>query len=280
MGEAINFESSWLFVLKCLKEYWAECPFLIYFIIGLIWTGIRKNEKEARVFWYYTITLGLTIYNPLVIHFVVPRFMGAELYYRFFWVLPVTIGVAYYFTGWVAACRKNWLKCLVTAGLLALIVTTSSVNGNIVYNVRLPENIYKVPDQVLYACDIIHRDYDGEGDPKAVFTDEYEIYVRQYDPSIRLTIDRNTRLYYNGYSVVGEVTENTAYKRRKRILDVINSAEEVSVKKFRKAMTKTKTNYLVIPEWYSCHDYLLKAGLEVVDQTAGIVVYRFDSEDG
>ena len=36
MGEAINFESSWLFVLKCLKEYWAECPFLIYFIIGLI----------------------------------------------------------------------------------------------------------------------------------------------------------------------------------------------------------------------------------------------------
>lgn len=278
MSEAINFESSWLFVAKCLKEYWAGCPFLLYFFIGLIWTGIRKKEKESRVFWFYTIFLGLTIYNPLIIHFVVPRFMEAELYYRFFWVLPVTVGVAYFFTVWVADCGKSWKKCLVCVGLLVLIVTTSSVNGNVVYNLHLPENLYKVPDQVLYACDIIHRDYDGEGEPRAVFTDEYEIYVRQYDPSIQLTIDRNTRLYYNGYTVVGEITENNRYKRRKRILDVINSAEKVSVKKFRKAMTKTKTNYLVIPEWYSCHDYLLDAGLEVVDQTGGIVVYRFEPE--
>lgn len=278
MSEALNFESSWLFVIKCLKEYWAACPFLLYFFLGLIFTGIRKREKETRIFWLYTIVLGLTIYNPLVIHFAVPRFMGAELYYRFFWVLPVTVGTAYFFALLVENCPGNWRKWLVTVGLLVLIVTTSSVNGNVVYNVRLPENFYKVPDQVLYACDIIHRDYKGEGDPQAVFSDEYEIYVRQYDPSIRLTIDRNTRLYYNGSAVVGEIKENNRYKRRKRILDVINSAEEVSVKKFRKAMRKTKTNYLVIPEWYSCHDYLLEAGLEVVDQTAGIIVYRFDLE--
>lgn len=279
MDQALNFENSWLFVLKCLKEYWAGCPFLLYFFIGLIWVTLRKREREARIFWLYVIVLGLTIYNPLVIHFVVPKFMDAELYYRFFWVLPVAVGTAYLFTCLVAECPKNWLKGLAAAGLLALIVATSSVNGNVVYNVRLPENLYKVPDQVLYACDIIHRDYDGEGEPRAVFTDEYEIYVRQYDPSIRLTIDRNTRLYYNGYSVVGEVKENNRYLRRKRILDVINSAGEVSVKKFQKAMRKTKTNYLVIPEWYSCHAYLLEAGLEVVDQTAGIVVYRFPLEE-
>lgn len=279
MSAAIGFESSWLFVLKCLDEYWAGCPFLIYFFVGLIWTYVCKKGKEARVFWYYTIVLGLTVYNPLIIHYVVPRLVDAELYYRFFWILPVTIGVAYFFTLGVAECKKNWMKWVVTAVLMAVIVTTSSVNGNIIYNVHLPENLYKVPDAVLYACDIIHRDYDGEGDPKVIFTDEYEIYVRQYDPSIRLTIDRNTRLYYNGSSVVGEVKENNAYKRRKRILDVLNSAEEVSVKKFRKAMKKTKTNYLVVPEWYSCHDYLLEAGLTVVDQTGGIIVYRFELEE-
>lgn len=279
MGAAIEFENSWLFVLKCLKEYWAECPFLIYFFVGLIWTYGWKKGKEARIFWYAVWVLGFSVYNPLIIHFVVPRFLDAEIYYRFFWLLPVTLGTACYAVLAVAECRKKWMKCAAAAVILGLIVTTSSVNGNIVYNVRLPENLYKVPDAVLYACDIIHRDYEGEGDPKAVFTDEYEIYVRQYDPSIRLTIGRDTRLYYNGSSVVGEVKETNAYKRRKRILDVLNSAEEVSVKKFRKALRKTKTNYLVVPEWYSCHEYLLEAGLTVVDQTGGIIVYRFELEE-
>lgn len=279
MSAAIGFENSWLFVLKCLKEYWADCPFLLYFFAGLIWTYGWKKGKEDRIFWYAVWVLGLTVYNPLLIHLIVPRFLDAEIYYRFFWLLPVTIGVAYYAALMVAECGKTWKKCAAAAVFMALIVTTSSVNGNIVYNVRLPENLYKVPDAVLYACDLIHRDYEGEGEPKAVFTDEYEIYVRQYDPSIRLTIDRNTRLYYNGSSVVGEVKETKAYKRRKRILDVLNSAEEVPVKKFRKALQKTKTNYLVVPEWYSCHAYLLEAGLTVVDQTGGIIVYRFDLEE-
>lgn len=279
MSEAISFESSWLFVLKCLDEYWAGCPFLIYFAAGLVWIYVFKKKTAAKVFWYYTIFLGLTIYNPLVIHFVVPKFLDAELYYRFFWVLPVTIGVAYFFTQWVSDCKKAWMKCVVTAALMALIVTTSSVNGNVVYNIYMPENVYKVPDAVLYACDIIHRDYDGEGDPKVVFSDEYEIYVRQYDPSIKLTIDRNIRLYYQGSSVVGEIKENKNYLRRKRILDVINSAEEVPVKKFKNAMRLTKTDYLVVPEWYSCNEYLVNAGLEKVDQTGGIIVYRFHREE-
>lgn len=279
MGEAINFESSWFFVLKCLEEYWAGCPFLLWFCIGLIWIYVFQKRTAARVFWYYTILLGLTIYNPLVIHFVVPKFLDAELYYRFFWVLPVTVGVAYFFAQWVADCKMAWMKCMVTGLFLALIVTTSSVNGNVVYNLHMPENVYKVPDGVLYACDIIHRDYDGEGEPRAVFSDEYEIYVRQYDPSIKLTIDRNTRLYYQGSSVVGEVKENKKYLRRKRILDVINWAEEVPMKKFKTAMRLTKTDYIVVPEWYSCNAYLTEAGLEKVDQTGGIVVYRFHREE-
>lgn len=278
MGEAISFERSWLFVLKCLDEYWAGCPFLIYFFIGLVWIYVFKKKTAARVFWYDTILLGLTVYNPLIIRFAVPRLVDAELYYRFFWILPVTIGTAYFFTAWVADCKKTWMKFAVTAVFMALIVTTSSVNGNVVYNMYMPENVYKVPDAVLYACDIIHRDYDGEGDPKAVFSDEYEIYVRQYDPSVKLTIDRNTRLYYQGSNVVGEVKENKRYKRKKRILDVINSTRKVSKRKFKIAMKLTKTDYIVVPEWYSCNEYLIDAGLEKIDQTGGICVYRFHRE--
>lgn len=279
MSGALAFESSWLFVLKCLRLYWGSCPFLIYFCIGLIWTLVFQKGKSARVFWYYTIMLGLTIYNPLLVHFLVPRFMDAQIYYRMLWILPVAIGVAYYFTLIVAKCSKSWMKWGTAAALLAVIMFTSSVNGNIVYNIRLPENIYKVPDAILYACEMIHQDYTGEEEPRAIFTDEYEIYVRQYDPSIRLTIDRDTRLYYNGETMVGAIEEDAKYKRRARILDVINSKGGVSVNKFRQAMQKTKTNYLVIPQSYSCHEYLEKAGCVPFAWGENMVVYRFELEE-
>lgn len=267
------------YVWETLKVYWgSSIPFFVFFIIGLIWTAVDRKQREARVFWYYTIVLGLTVYNPFLVRYLVPRFVENAVYYRFFWALPVTVAVAYYMTRLVACCSRRWTKLAAAAGLLLLIGVTASANDNVLDHLRLPSNIYKVPDEVVQACDLIHEDYQGEGEPKAVFTFDLEVYVRQYDASIRLSIDRETRLYYNGSQTVGNPENNKDYLRKKRILDVINSTEEVPLKQFKRAMHQTRTRYLVIPREYSCHDYLTEAGCEAFGEAGDYIVYRYDPE--
>ncbi|MDO5344273.1 MAG: hypothetical protein Q4E91_00805 [Lachnospiraceae bacterium] len=272
-------ETGLRYAWETLKVYWgAGMPFFVYFAAGLIWTAVDKKQKEARVFWYYTIVLGLTVYNPLLVRYLVPRWIESTVYYRFFWVLPVTIAVAYDMTLLISKCGRRWLKLCAAAVLLVLIGTTASVNETVLDHLQPPSNIYKVPDEVVQACALIHEDYKGEGEPKAVFTFDLEVYVRQYDASIRLSIDRETRLYYNGSQTVGNPENSKTYKRKKRILDVINSAEEVPIKQFQRAMHQTRTRYLVIPAEYACHDYLKEAGCEAFGEAGGYIVYRYDPE--
>lgn len=272
-------ETGLRYVWETLKVYWGtSIPFFVYFLMGLVWTAVDRKQKEARIFWYYTIVLGLTVYNPFLVRRLVPKLIEDTVYYRFFWVLPVTIAVAYYMTRLVFRRPGRWRKLAVAAVLLVLIGATTSANDTVLGHLQLPSNLYKVPDEVVQACALIHEDFEGEEEPKAVFTFDLEVYVRQYDASIRLSIDRETRLYYNGSQTVGNPESSKSYKRKKRILDVINSAEEVPVKQFQRAMHQTRTRYLVIPAEYSCHDYLKEAGCEAFGEAGDYIVYRYDPE--
>ncbi len=66
---------------------------------------------------------------------------------------------------------------------------------NIFTDISMPDNLFKVPDSLLEICNIIHRDSEDEN-PKIVAPDTtIHMLIRQYDPSLLLTIDRNTLLY-------------------------------------------------------------------------------------
>lgn len=279
MGNISIAETGIRYVWECLREYWGPAiPFLIYFALGMIWTAADRKQKEARVFWYYTVFLALTVYNPLAVKILIPRIVEESVYYRFFWALPALIGAAYYLVRLVEQCPKKWMKGAATVAAVALICGVSSVNGNVIYNLDLPSNFYKVPDEVLDICTIIHEDYQGEGEPKVVIPDQMSFYIRQYDPSLYLVIDRNTLLYYEGSNVVGDLSGKNTYKRRARILDALRSVRKVSVKKFRKSLKKTGTQYLVVPRDYTSHDYLKKAGCELFAEDSHYYFYRFDPE--
>ena len=136
-------------------------------------------------------------------------------------------------------------------------------------------------DKQMYRCASCGSAYDFEYFredrlPKTIWAFEQEIYVRQYDPSIMLSIPRDMRLNYAGSITVSKSTGSKRYKRRALILDVINSVRDnVRVKKFKNALRMTKTDYLIIPEDYTCHEYLKNAGCQVVSSGENVVIYRY-----
>lgn len=247
----------------------------VFFLAGILWDIFYRRRKESRVFLYYLVFLALTVYNPVLVKYVIPKVHFESEYYRFIWILPVIPGAAYYAVRIVEAVRFRWLKAVTALILAAVIVTTGTPVPGIAKDYVMAENIYKVPNELRSVCDVIHQDCDKE-QPKVVFDNELNLVARQYDPSLILVLDRNFILYRAGSTVVGNYENSKAYQIQKVIMDVISYQMDVGIDKFRQVLKRTETDYLVLPVDLTNHDYIRQAGCTPIAQTEKYVVYRFE----
>lgn len=263
------------FVQECIKNYWGSCLFLAFFMAGVLFSIFHRKEKEGRVFVAYTLVLFLTVYNPLLVKYVISKLDFEAVYYRFFWLLPTAVGTAYYGARLVMAVKYKILRALLLVLVVSAIVAGGTPLTSVTTEMKLPENVYKVPDDLIFACEMIHQDTDKEN-PRVVFDSGMNVIARQYDASLSLCLNRNFVLFRNGSTVVGNYTEeNGAYRVQKRIMDVVMFEEDVDAAEFWRALYYVRVDYLVIPMEFSKHDFLQQAGCEPFAENGNYVIYRF-----
>lgn len=266
------------FVQVCLKEYWGECAFLLLFLIGIIWTIVCHKKQIARGFLPYVLFLVLTVYNPICVKYVVPILDFDNEYYRFFWMLPVVPVVSYYIVKVIYMFSGKVKRVVIGLLCLGLIVFVGVPIEGVATNYSMVENIYKVSNELRAVCDVIHQDSTKEN-PKVVFAEELNSVARQYDPSLFLTLDRDAVIYRAGSTIAGKINEEKAwYQRQKIIMDVVYYEMDVSAKKFKKALSKTKTDYLVLKVNMTNHDFIRECGCIPIAQSEKFVVYRYEWE--
>ena len=287
MIETANFDLDLSFLRKCFKVYLGRAWLIPVCCILLLTAGVclegyrrhvgKKDRNHLVYFLLLCVILGLTVYNPLATRLLVPRIFSKAIFYRIFWLMPAVPALAYVLVLAVARGRNKFLGGVILAAAFSASLILITQNTLLDHGFHRPENIYKVPQSVVYACDAIHEDFEEEERlPKTIWAFELEVYVRQYDPSILLSIPRDMRLNYAGSITVSKSTGSKRYKRRALILDVINSVrDDIKIKRFKNAMRMTKTDYLIIPEEYTCHEYLKEAGCQVVSSGEGVVIYRY-----
>lgn len=264
------------FVRQCMETYWGSCLFPLLFAAGLIWTLVKHRKQAGAVFLGYTIFLFLTVYNPVLVKYVIPKVAFEAEYYRLIWILPVVPGIAYYAVRLVFFLKKKWQKVLMTLALMGVIMVLGAPIEGIVKNFSAIENIYKIPNQLRAVCSVIHQDSDEET-PKVAFDPSLNSCARQYDASLKLTLNRNAIIYRQGSTVAGTFDETSkSYIRQKIIMDVIIYQEQENPAKFRKALYATRTDYLVVLNMLGNHDFIESAGCERIAETGDYVVYRFD----
>lgn len=100
------------FVDACMKLYWGPGWYPLLFAVGLICTLVLGRKRKSGIFVGYTVFLLLTVYNPLVVKYLIAKAKFENEYYRFIWILPVIPAVAYYGVRLVTAFRKTWIKVL------------------------------------------------------------------------------------------------------------------------------------------------------------------------
>lgn len=265
------------FMQVCLKNYWGPCLFLALFAAGLVWTIIAQKKQEPRVFLFYTLFLLLTAYNPFVVKYLIPKLKFENEYYRLFWILPVAIGVAYYAVRFIFLSKKMGIR--VTAGILAviLLIACGSPLTSVMQDLKMPQNVYKVPDDLIFACNIIHEDSEEEN-PRVVFDMNLNTLARQYDASLHLVLNRDAVIYRAGSTVAGTINEdNKYYKRQKCIMDVTYYAmDDVPLEMFQAALNLTGTEYLVFPLGLPKSEFIQEAGCVPIAENGSYVIYRYE----
>ena len=190
------------FVDACMRLYWGSCWYPLLFAVGLICTLVLGRKRKSGIFVGYTVFLLLTVYNPLVVKYLIAKAKFENEYYRFIWILPVIPAVAYYGVRLVTAFRKTWIKVLMAAAVLTGFVILGNPLDGVVTNFAMAENIYKVPNDLRAVCDVIHQNQENDF-PRVVFDGSLNSIVRQYDAGIATVISRNASIYRSGSTVAG-----------------------------------------------------------------------------
>ena len=156
------------------------------YICSLIFLFFKEKEKYKRILLVYLPMLWLMLLFFPITYRVIAEVIDEELYYRFFWMLPMTLVIAY---GAVQAYQlyQGKYRKFLAVGLVAVL----ALCGDFVYNnwrYSTADNPYHVPQSVVDICDLMH----AEGrEVMAVFPQELMQYVRQYDSTICMPYGRN-----------------------------------------------------------------------------------------
>ena len=161
----------------------------------------------------------------------------------------------------------------------AVILCICAVSGKFVYadGIKPAENIYKMPEELIEISGIIHED-SGADYPKAFLEYEYNMQMRQFDPKILLTADREDYLFAVQNPYTEEMIEDEAHPQY-RLLASLVRLQPVSEEAFIDALETTNTEYVVLNRNNPRTTFCLKAGLKKVGETKNNIVFRYDVKE-
>lgn len=156
------------------------------YVCALVFLFFYEKEKYKRILLVYLPAFWLMLLFLPITYRIIAEVIDEELYYRFFWMLPMTLVIAYGLVQVYQIYQGKYRK-LVAVGLVAAL----ALCGDFVYNnwrYSVAKNPYHVPRSVVEICDLMH----AEGrEVMAVFPQELMQYVRQYDSTICMPYGRN-----------------------------------------------------------------------------------------
>lgn len=183
--------------------------------------------------------------------------LDSEIYYRFLWLLPVTLVIAYAGTRLVLRVQgmKRLLAMLMVCG--AIMICGDYVYDNSYF--KMAENPYHVPDTVAEICDEIR--VEGR-EVRAVFPTELIQYVRQYTPYVCMPYGRE--MLVDRWNLVSEVYE--VYELG--MPDGIVYAEDLA-----EVCRKYSVHYIIWDEKRTMEGELSEWGFALKTQIGGYTIY-------
>ena len=276
--QAINvFENGIGYLGACLSCYLDNCAYFMLYAFALLFILIKGDKREKELFLPGAFVLLVTVYNP-VAPIILDKFFDVNNeYYRLFWITPVVVLVPYVAVRIIALIKEKSSNAAVLCAFLFVIV--GLMGGNLLFTqeIKIRENGYKVPDELIEIDSIIHEDAKTLY-PKAFFEYDYNMEIRQYDPKMLLCVDREDYLYAVQYSYTDEMLADENNPQYKILAPLVRN-QVVETSDFLAALEATGTEYIVVSAAHPLVPYLRNAGLTEVAKTDTHTIYRYEIQE-
>lgn len=172
-------------ILLIYRDYVGTGMIAALFLMSVLYLIFGEKEPAKKLVLGALSFVIMVLFACPVFTWLIYLCLDSEIYYRFLWLLPVTIVIAY--AGVKLILRMQGVKRLVSLVAVCGIII---ICGDYVYDspyISVAENAYHVPDTVKAICDEIQ--VEGR-EVRAVFPAEMLQYVRQYTPFVCLAYGR------------------------------------------------------------------------------------------
>lgn len=268
------------FVLECFRRFQGEGVFFFFFVVALVVFWYAKKHEHTWVM-LYILGLGITVYNPVIVPFVVEKLELSDEYYRLLWLLPITILIAWMAAWIIRKMPKVWMQviaCLTFMAILAL--PGKSILDR---DFSLAENLYKIPDEVIEICDVMHEWTEEE--QITVYADfDLTVLMNQYDPSYEMALsygdvsnfkssyDPSKTAEYEEYfspSMISKWFLYQIYERNYQGLEIPDAA---------RSFAWLYVDYVILNKTDAMYEYTLTQNCIPVYETQNYVVMEFLGE--
>jgi len=260
------------FVKTCFQLYSGQILFVSAFFVLIIML-LSQKYQTAQFFSLYTLFLILTIFNPIAVKLVFGSLGMDNVYYRFFWLLPINIVIAYGIV-WLISTQK---KRLFSFGMAILCMGMIVFLGQPVVKKEMildvPDNLYMVSDEVLEVSEHLHQ-YSEDETPKAAVSDELLMVIRQYDASIELSVQRDYLLAWRGMPDFQWIKRRSDYSEQEIIMKTIYAGDITEPDKFLTALNNTETQFVVVAKSVGIHEFLISLDMEYTAETESYIIYK------
>ncbi|MCR5098234.1 MAG: hypothetical protein K6B14_04725 [Lachnospiraceae bacterium] len=252
--------------IDLLIKYFQGYQWLILFAVVYAYS-IFKAKKGGRIsILVGTVLFFVFIYNDFIYEWM-SQLVESGVYYRFLWIIPVTIWIAYGLVMIFLDLEKWWLRIpFVLAALACMFLMDHTWLEPDRGTWSRPENVSLIPGEVLDISDVLTDEHPYGEKIRCVLPLGMSMQLRCVDASVECVIPRRDYLKMNGQS--------TRPYKQKELAFMIEKNERPDVSRLKKLLDDTETDVIVAYSDYSQGDYLRQADCELIKKTGAYEVYR------
>lgn len=266
-------ELEYRFIWEVCKSFFTGIyGHLFIYILAVIVVTILGDYKARRVFVYPAMVLVLTVFNPLIMNYVIKRLGMEGRYYRFFWLLPIGVTVAYALALIYDRLKKK-IIWVALAGVLAVLIVVTGTNA-LDYR-RGAENVLKISQYDVMVDEAIRADCEDE-EITCAYLDPTFVMLRSYDAGILNTFKRSQWLYWaidleDDDAIQREIErKNSSYV----LAMLLRYGIQTDVEVFQNAIQENGVQYMIVTESPEINAYFSSMGYEQIYYDSIYAVYR------
>lgn len=249
------FQMGWQFVQESYQIYTSYGVIPLLLISSLLLILINDKRKENIHLAYFVIIVLVLILFPPIAFVFGKYFIGSEVYWRVFWLIPSGIIIALVFAKLIENSRYYKKSVFLLSMILVIILGGKNVFNS--DNFTKSTNLYKLPQEVIEICDMVVEE--GE-EVKIVVPETIVSYIRQYNPDIKMLYGRN-------------LGKDVQRGKKFKVLTQLNSMEP-NTKYIAKYAKKQGCNFIVFKDTSMGIEKIEEFGYELYGATKNYSIFK------